>query len=234
MLKKNGKLRPVHDLQPLNAVTIKDASLLPNVEGFMERCGGHVIYTLADIFVGYDHRPLAEESQDLTTFQTPLGPHHLMVLPMGWTNSVPIFQANMEFILQDKVNAQPFIDDVITLGPPTYYTDHNGKPEVLRANPGIRRFIWEHLLDVYRVVHHFEYAGVTISGPKLYITVPEVLVAGVCAILMVVRQISQKSRRFSIGHLVHQLVKSEVSLGRAGQSISLSINLPIWQSRSQS
>ena len=36
VLKKNGKLRPVHDLQPLNAVTIKDASLPPNVEGFTE------------------------------------------------------------------------------------------------------------------------------------------------------------------------------------------------------
>ena len=131
VLKKNGKLRPVHDLQPLNAVTIKDVSLPPNVEGFMEQCGGRVIYTLADIFVSYDHRPLAEESRDLTTFQTPLGPHRLMVLPVGWTNSVPIFQADMEFILQDEVNARPFIDNVIMLGPPTYYTDQNGKPEVL-------------------------------------------------------------------------------------------------------
>lgn len=62
VVKKNGALRPVHDLQPLNAVTVKDAGLPPGVEAFTERCAGHVIYTLADIFVGYDHRPLAEES----------------------------------------------------------------------------------------------------------------------------------------------------------------------------
>ena len=177
--KKNGKLRPVHDLQPLNAVTVKDASLPPGVEQFTERCGGRVIYTLADIFVGYDHRPLAEESRDLTTFQTPLGPHRLTVLPMGWTNSVPIFQADMEFILQDEPEARPFIDDIITLGPSTTYPDEDGHPELLRENPGIRRFVWEHLLDVYRVLHRFEFAGVTISGPKLHIGVPDVLVAGI-------------------------------------------------------
>ena len=51
ILKKNGKLHIMHDLQPLNGVTAKDASLPPNVEAFTERCGGRVIYSLADIFV---------------------------------------------------------------------------------------------------------------------------------------------------------------------------------------
>jgi len=34
--KKNGKLRIVHDLQPLNRVTIRDAGMLPIVDDFVE------------------------------------------------------------------------------------------------------------------------------------------------------------------------------------------------------
>ena len=89
----------------------------------------------------------------MITFQTPLGPHCLTVLPMGWTNSVPIFQANMEFILQEEDNVQPFIDDVITLGLTSYYPDANGWSEVLEENPGVCRFVWEHMVDMYQVLH---------------------------------------------------------------------------------
>ena len=35
--KKNGSIRIIHDLQPLNAVTIKDAATLPYVEHFAEQ-----------------------------------------------------------------------------------------------------------------------------------------------------------------------------------------------------
>ena len=36
VLKKNGKLRIVHDLQPLNQVTIRDAGMLPVIDDFVE------------------------------------------------------------------------------------------------------------------------------------------------------------------------------------------------------
>jgi len=38
--KKNGKLRIVHDLQPLNQVTIRDAGALPLVDDFVESFAG--------------------------------------------------------------------------------------------------------------------------------------------------------------------------------------------------
>ena len=71
--KKNRSVRIVHNLQPLNAVTIRDAATLPYVEHFVEQSAGRSIYTMMDLFVGFDHRALAKESHDLTTFQTPLG-----------------------------------------------------------------------------------------------------------------------------------------------------------------
>ena len=177
--KKNGALRIVHDLQPLNAVTIKDASLPPAVEQYAERCGGRGIYSLGDIFVGYDHRPLDARSRDLTTFQTPLGPHRLTALPMGWTNSVPIFHGDVSFILQDEIDtAPPFIDDVPVLGPRTRYELPQGTYETLPSNPGIRRFVWEHFVDVNRILHRFKHAGATISGKKLFLGVPELTIVG--------------------------------------------------------
>ena len=98
--KKNGSIRIVHNLQPLNAVTIKDAATLPYVEHFAEQSAARSIYTMMDLFVGYDHRALAEQSRDLTTFQTPLRTFHLTVLPQGWIDSPAVFQNDVAFILQ--------------------------------------------------------------------------------------------------------------------------------------
>jgi hypothetical protein len=71
--KKNGKLRIVHDLQPLNAITIRNAAVPPFVDQFVEGMAAHACYSMLDLFVSYDHCTLDISSCDLTTFQTPLG-----------------------------------------------------------------------------------------------------------------------------------------------------------------
>jgi len=45
----------------------------------------------------------------------------------------------MVMVLQDEIpdTANIFIDDLPTKGPTTQYLDKNGKPEVLKENPGI-------------------------------------------------------------------------------------------------
>jgi hypothetical protein len=67
-----------------------------------------------DLYVGYDERLLAEESRDMTTFQTPFGALRLVTLPMGWTNSVPIFHDDVTEILKPEMPEYtiPYIDDV--------------------------------------------------------------------------------------------------------------------------
>jgi hypothetical protein len=49
----------------------------------------------------------------------------------------------MVFILQDEIShvANIFIDDLPIKDPSTQYPDKDGKPEILKENPGIRRFI---------------------------------------------------------------------------------------------
>ena len=60
--KKNGKLRLVHDLQPLNHVTIRDAGLPPRMEDIIENLKGRSFYFVADLKSGYDAVPLKDES----------------------------------------------------------------------------------------------------------------------------------------------------------------------------
>ncbi|KIJ68866.1 hypothetical protein HYDPIDRAFT_53995, partial [Hydnomerulius pinastri MD-312] len=54
VVKKNGKLWIVHDLQPLNRVTICDAGLPPILDEFVEPFAGAQCYTVFDLFWGFD------------------------------------------------------------------------------------------------------------------------------------------------------------------------------------
>ena len=66
--KKGGMLRVVHDLQPLNAVTIRDATLPPRIEDVIKSFSGRAAYGLFDLKAGYDNRMLSPKSRDLTSF----------------------------------------------------------------------------------------------------------------------------------------------------------------------
>ncbi|CAL1710341.1 unnamed protein product [Somion occarium] len=86
----------------------------------------------------------------------------------------------MAFILQDEMphTADIFIDDLPIKGPLTEYLDENGVPEVLKENPGIRRFIWEHACDVHRIMHRVGHAGGTFSPSKVQLARREVVIVG--------------------------------------------------------
>jgi hypothetical protein len=135
-----------------------------------------------DLYVGYDEQLIAESSRDLTTFQTPYGTLRLVTLPMGWTNSVPIFHNNVTFILQPKIPnfTIPYIDDVPVKGLQLRYELKDGTYETIPENPNIRRFIWEHFENVNRIVQRMKYCGGTFSGTKLYLCVPQFMVIGHC------------------------------------------------------
>ena len=58
MLKQDSKmLRLMHDLQPLNAVTIPDSSVPPFIEHLAESFGGYTVYGMMDLFARYDQCP---------------------------------------------------------------------------------------------------------------------------------------------------------------------------------
>jgi hypothetical protein len=120
------------------------------------------------------------ESRDLTTFQTPLGTFHLTSVPMGWSNSVPIFHADVIYTLQDEIPdiTIPFLDDVPIKGLPMRYERADSSCETHPDNPSICRFVWEHSQNLNHVIQHIKYVGCTWSGPKAFLSVPETLIIG--------------------------------------------------------
>jgi hypothetical protein len=180
VLKKNGKLRLVHDLQPLNKISIQDVGLIPIVDDFVESFAGAQCYTVFDLFWGFDACKMHPDSRNLTAFLTPLGLLRLTALPMGYTNAPAEFQKCTSFVLQDEIPhiANVFIDDLPVKGPKTIYPDDKGNPEVLKENPGIRRFIWEHTNDVHCIMHRIKDVGATFSATKIQLCLPDVLIVG--------------------------------------------------------
>jgi hypothetical protein len=178
--KKNGSLRLVHDLQPLNAVTVRNSGVPPLADQLIEAMAGRSCYSMLDLFVGYDHRTLDVSSRDLTTIQSPIGALRLTCLPQGWTNAVAIFHEDVSFILEPEIPhvAWPFVDDCSIKGPATRFETEDGGYEVIPENPGIRKFIWQHLNDVHQILHRLGCSGATVSAKKLFVAVPEVIILG--------------------------------------------------------
>lgn len=178
--KKTGDLRIVHDLQKLNEVTIRETGVPPILDEFVEAYAGRSIYSVLDMYWGFYARVLDPRSRDMTAFQTPLGVLRITSLPMGFTNSPAEFQACMVFLLEDEIPevAGVFIDDIPIKGPVSRYLDKDGKEERMKENLGIRKFMWEHLNDLHRVLHRIGEAGGTVSGKKMQLCRTEVEIVG--------------------------------------------------------
>ncbi len=84
----------------------------------------------------------------------------------------------MTFILAPKIPdlACIMLDNCSIKWPATRYKSPDGSLKVLADNPGIRRFIWEHLRDVHCILYQLLCAGATVSAPKLALAVPEVII----------------------------------------------------------
>ncbi|KXN87122.1 hypothetical protein AN958_09185, partial [Leucoagaricus sp. SymC.cos] len=95
----------------------------------------------------------------------------------GWTGSVSIFHNDIAFILQYETDKAPnFLDDITLLGPKTCHEKPDGTYETIPENPNIRRFIWEHAVDLNWVLHHLVHAGATVSAKKLQLCQLEIIV----------------------------------------------------------
>ena len=91
-----------------------------------------------------------------------------------------ILHGDTSFILQEEIPVvtEPFIDDVPVKGPDSRYQDEDGTYECIPANPGIRRFIWEHLENVNRVIQRIKHAGGTFSAAKSSLCVETAIIVG--------------------------------------------------------
>ena len=103
MPKKNGSLRFIQDLQPVNKVTIRNARIGPSVDEFAEAFAGRSIYSIGDLYSGYDQFQLAIDNCDITTMRTPIGLMRMCSLPQGATNSMAHMVNAMNKVLKDCI-----------------------------------------------------------------------------------------------------------------------------------
>jgi len=120
----------------MNSVTLRDANLPPSMDEFSEEFAGCQCASLIDFFL---------------RITTP---------PQGATNSVAQFVRVVMTILEDlyPAVAMPFVDDIRVKGP---YTDYDRELKL----PGIRRYVFEHLVNLDLTLDRIERAGACV-GPK--------------------------------------------------------------------
>jgi len=179
IIKKDGKsLRIVHSLELLNRVMIVHLGLPLAIKELAMYFAGRAYSGILDLYVGYDKRVLAEWSRDLTTFYTPFKASRLVTLPMRWMNLVPIFHDDVTYILRNEIPKYTllYIDDMPIRGPKTRYKLTRDGVETLDQNPGIKRFVLEHLENVNRILQRMKYARGTFSGPKMTICSDHIII----------------------------------------------------------
>ena len=172
--KKSGALRFIQDMQPANKVTIRNKRSGPIVDEVAEAFAGHAIYSIGDLYSGYDQFQLAAESRDLTTMKTPLGLVRMCTLPQGATNSVAHMQNAMNQILRDFVPEKtiPFVDDIPIKG------CEEAKRDCTVQDDGCRIFVNDHISDVNKILSRLEEVDLTLSIDKSKFGVDEILVVG--------------------------------------------------------
>ncbi|KAF8646166.1 hypothetical protein AX16_007371, partial [Volvariella volvacea WC 439] len=162
VVKKDSLIRLIQDVQELNS------ALLSQIDEFAENFAGRVIYSLGDLFAGYNGRRLAEESRPLITCHSLIGPIHSTDLPQGATNSMPEFQRCTMHLLREKIpnNGDVFVDDVGMMGLLTTYNDEE-------LAPGICHFVYEYATVLDRFLAWFIEVEVTLSGWKMVLATPK-------------------------------------------------------------
>jgi hypothetical protein len=81
--KKYGDVRICVDLKPLNENVLKEVYPIPKVDETLAQLAGATVFSKLDANSGFWQIPLAEESQQLTTFVTPFGRYCFKKLPLG-------------------------------------------------------------------------------------------------------------------------------------------------------
>ena len=98
--KKDGKLRPVQDYQPLNKWTIRNRNVSPLIPQVIDRLSGCTLFTKFDIRWGYNNIRIREGDEWKAAFLTPEGLFEPMVMFFGLTNSPATFQTMMNMIFR--------------------------------------------------------------------------------------------------------------------------------------
>ena len=94
--KKDGKLQPVQDYQPLNAITVKNAAPIPLIPELVNKLLGARFFTKPDIWWGYNNICIQEGDEWKMAFKIPIGLYESTVMTFGLCNAPMTFQTFMD------------------------------------------------------------------------------------------------------------------------------------------
>ena len=113
--KKDGKIRICVDYRDLNKAIPKDNFPFPNIHILIDNCAKHEMHSFVDFYGGYHQILIDEEVLEKTTFITPWGVYHYMVMPFGPKSTGAIDMRAMTTIFYDIIHKEieVYVDDVI-------------------------------------------------------------------------------------------------------------------------
>ena len=101
--KKDGKLWPVQDYQPINKWTKKNRNVPPLIPQVIDHLSGCTKFTVVDVCWGYNNIQIKEGDKGKAAFLTHEGLFKPTVMFFGLTNSPAMFQMMMNTIFQKEV-----------------------------------------------------------------------------------------------------------------------------------
>ena len=117
-LEDQGIIKPVQFSDWATPIVAKsDTYPLPLVDDLFTKLSGGLKYTKLDLSNAYLQLPLDQESQRLTTINTPKGLFSYTGLPFGISAAPSIFQRTLESIFQGIPNTAVYLDDILITGP---------------------------------------------------------------------------------------------------------------------
>ena len=123
--KRDGSIRVCLDPRQLNKALIRPRHQAPTLDDLNHNFAYAKFFSKLDAKAGYWSIKLDEESQKLTTFQTPFGRYCFQRLPFGLSVSQDIFQLEMDHLLEKCTGVCGIADDFVVYGATEVEHDRN-------------------------------------------------------------------------------------------------------------
>lgn len=117
-VRKGDKCRLCLDARRLNALTVKDAYPLPNIEGLLSRLGDTYYISSIDLKDAFWQLPLERSSREKTAFTIPGRPlYQFTVMPFGLCNAAQRLCRLMDKVIPSRVRESVFVylDDLLVV-----------------------------------------------------------------------------------------------------------------------
>ncbi|XP_024877102.1 uncharacterized protein LOC112457984, partial [Temnothorax curvispinosus] len=117
--KKDGTYRVCIDYRPINKKIIRGQFPTPLIEDCIDDLASARVFSVIDLKNGFFHVPVAEDSQQYTSFVTPDGQYDFLFSPFGLCNSPTEFLIFMEEVFYELIRRRiirKYLDDVVIPG----------------------------------------------------------------------------------------------------------------------